>query len=330
MLPFYIYYSIFGFQRVGDLIWAAADQRPRGFLIGATSGRTTLAGEGLQHQDGSSHLYAMTVPDCKAWDPAFAGELAVIVDAGMREMLVEQRDVFHYVTVGNENYAQPSLPGVVAGDDASAVEVDEAVREGILRGMYRFRAHDVALAGSPRAGRRGAKPAAPRVQLLGAGAILREALGAAELLAEAGVAADVWSVTSFSELARDGMSAERAHRQALAGGAGHASSGASWVHRCLAGTDGPVVAATDYVRLVPESIRAWLPEGRRYVTLGTDGFGRSDARARLREFFEVDAKSIAWAAAVALCDDGSLSREQLADLAGRWGIEAGRPDPWTV
>jgi pyruvate dehydrogenase E1 component len=167
------------------------------------------------------------------------------------------------------------------------------------------------------------------VQLLGAGAILREAIAAADLLAEAGVAADVWSVTSFSELARDGMSAERAHRQALAGGAGDASGGASWVHRCLSGTEGPVVAATDYVRLVPESIRAWLPPGRRYVTLGTDGFGRSDARARLREFFEVDAKSIAWAAVVALCDDGKLSREQLADLAGRWGIETGRPDPWT-
>ncbi|TXL65185.1 alpha-ketoglutarate dehydrogenase [Zeimonas arvi] len=330
MLPFYIYYSIFGFQRVGDLIWAAADQRPRGFLIGATSGRTTLAGEGLQHQDGSSHLQAMTVPDCKAWDPAFAGELAVIVDAGMREMLVEQRDVFHYITVGNENYAQPSLPGAAGGDDAAAIEVDPAVREGILRGMHRFRAADVAASGPPYQGRRGAKPAAPRVQLLGAGAILREAIAAADLLAEAGVAADVWSVTSFSELARDGMSAERARRQALAGGTGGASSGGSWVHRCLAGTEGPVVAATDYVRLVPESIRAWLPQGRRYVTLGTDGFGRSDARARLREFFEVDAKSIAWAAVVALCDDGVLSREQAAEAASRWKVAGEAPDPWTV
>src|SRR5690606_29618964 len=208
------------------------------------------------------------------------------------EMLVEQRDVFHYITVGNENYAQPSLPGAAGGDDAAAIEVDPAVREGILRGMYRFRSADVAARGPSQRGRRGAKPAAPRVQLLGAGAILREAIAAADLLAEAGVAADVWSVTSFSELARDGMSAERAHRQALAGGAGDASGGASWVHRCLSGTEGPVVAATDYVRLVPESIRAWLPQGRRYVTLGTDGFGRSDARARLREFFEVDAKSI--------------------------------------
>ncbi|MCM5571473.1 pyruvate dehydrogenase (acetyl-transferring), homodimeric type [Burkholderiaceae bacterium FT117] len=355
MLPFYIYYSIFGFQRVGDLIWAAADQRPRGFLIGATSGRTTLAGEGLQHQDGSSHLHAMTVPNCKAWDPAFAGELAVIVDAGMREMLVEQRDVFHYVTVGNENYAQPSLPGLSQGGDGTGIEVDPVVREGILRGMYRFRAAGAggeagtgaagAAAAPAGGGRRRSKPAAPRVQLLGAGAILREAIGAAELLEAIGIAADIWSVTSFSELARDGMSAERRHRLALAGSASGdvgaarpadaaaaaaAAGGACWVQHCLAGTDGPIVAATDYVRLVPESIRAWLPEGRRYVTLGTDGFGRSDARARLREFFEVDAKAIAWAAVVALCDEGVLTREQAAEAASRWNVAGEAADPWTV
>ena len=326
MLPFYIYYSIFGFQRVGDLIWAAADQRPRGFLIGATSGRTTLAGEGLQHQDGSSHLHAMTVPNCKAWDPAFAGELAVIVDAGMREMLVEQRDVFHYITVGNENYPQPSLPGVTDGGEA--VVVDAAVREAILRGMYCWRVGDAAQAG------------APRVQLLGAGAILREVIAAAGLLAEAGVAADVWSVTSFSALARDGMHCERARRAALARGdasVDEAQAGApaedgraSWVERSLQSTSGPIVAATDYVRLVPESIRAWLPAGRRYVTLGTDGFGRSDARARLRGFFEVDARSVALAALTALVDDGTLPARIVAEMAQRWQVEPAQADPWTV
>ncbi|MFA7667161.1 MAG: alpha-ketoglutarate dehydrogenase [Burkholderiaceae bacterium] len=350
MLPFYIYYSMFGFQRVGDLIWAAADQRPRGFLIGATSGRTTLAGEGLQHQDGTSHVQAMTVPNCKAYDPAFAGELAVIVDAGMREMLVEQRDAFYYLTVGNENYAQPTLTGWRA--DAP---VDPAVREGILRGLYRL--DGVIEAGREQAG------SAPRVQLLGAGAILREALGAAELLREAfGVQAEVWSATSFSELARDGMSAERARRAALArdvapagvstdaltgsptdapadaptGARTHAQSpgaepGAiSWIERSLGPTRGPIIAATDYVRQVPESVRAWMPAGRRYVTLGTDGFGRSDARARLRAFFEVDARSIAFAAVTALCEEGALPRQAVAEAVQRWEIDIDAPDPWTV
>ncbi|MEB2320461.1 MAG: alpha-ketoglutarate dehydrogenase [Pseudomonadota bacterium] len=317
MLPFYIYYSMFGFQRVGDLIWAAADQRSRGFLVGATSGRTTLAGEGLQHQDGSSHVHAMTVPNCRAYDPAFAGEMAVIVDAGMREMLVEQRDCFYYLTIGNENAAQPSLPG--CGGEASG-SVDPAVREGIMRGLYRFRAAD----------RHGADAGMPRVQLLAAGAILREAIAAAGLLREAfGVAADVWSVTSFSELARDGMRAERAHRAALAGAAADAAEIRSWIDRSLSGTAGPIVAATDYMRLVPESVRPWLPAGRRYVTLGTDGFGRSDSRARLREFFEVDARAIAFAAIVALCDDGELSPDAAIQAARRWEIDTTAPDPWT-
>jgi pyruvate dehydrogenase E1 component len=273
----------------------------------------------------------MTVPNCKAWDPAFAGELAVIVDAGMREMLVEQRDCFHYITVGNENYGQPTLPGTAAAGDSTAVEVDPAVRDGVLRGMYRFRA-----AGAQAPGKR------PRVQLLGAGAILREALAAADLLADAfDVQADVWSVTSFSELARDGMRAERAHRMASARAGGEASGDArrgvecqeverNWVERSLGDSAGPIVAATDYVRLVPESIRAYLPAGRRYVTLGTDGFGRSDARFRLRAFFEVDARSIAYAAVVALCDDGALPREAAAQAAQRWEIGPGSPDPWTI
>ncbi len=267
MLPFYIYYSMFGFQRVGDLIWAAADQRARGFLIGATAGRTTLGGEGLQHQDGTSHLVAATVPNCRAWDPAFAGELAVIVDHGMREMLEQQKDVFYYVTAMNENVAQPTLPA--------------EAHEGVLRGMYLLR--------------RAPADAARRVQLLGAGAILGEVLKAADALqAGHGVGADVWSVTSFSELARAGVAAETAWRH------GATAAMRSYVGEQLAPTKGPIVIASDYVRAVPEQIRAFLPPGRRCVTLGTDGFGRSDTRAALRRHFEVDAEAIAGAALRAL------------------------------
>src|SRR4051794_10772255 len=259
MLPFYIYYSMFGFQRVGDLIWAAADQRARGFLIGATAGRTTLSGEGLQHQDGTSHLVAATVPNCKAYDPASAGELAVILDRGMREMLEAQSDVFYYVTAMNESVAQPSLP--------------LAAHDGVLRGMYRFRA--------------GGHDGVRRVQPLASGAILGEAIKAAEILDAAdGVAADIWSVTSFSELARNGIAAENAWRHGTAGIA------RSFVGEQLAATRGPIVMANDYVRAVPEQIRAFLPPGRRCVTLGTDGFGRSDTRAALRRHFEVDAAAI--------------------------------------
>ena len=245
MLPFYIYYSMFGFQRVGDAIWAAADQRSRGFLLGATSGRTTLGGEGLQHQDGSSHLVAATIPNCKAWDPAFASELAVILDAGMREMLVEQRDVFYYVTLMNENYAQPALPAGAA--------------EGVLKGAYLFSRYGI-----------GKK----RATLLGSGAILTEVIRAAEQLASEGMGVDVISVTSWSELAREGK----------------------YLREILEETSGPIVAATDYVRALPESVRFLVPEGRRYVTLGTDGFGRSDTRAALRSYFHVDAESISGAA----------------------------------
>ncbi|MDB5900203.1 MAG: aceE [Ramlibacter sp.] len=266
MLPFYIYYSMFGFQRVGDAIWAAADQRARGFLLGATSGRTTLAGEGLQHQDGSSHLVAATIPNCKAYDPAFAGEMAVIVDHGMREMLVEQRDVFYYVTLMNANYAQPDLPA--------------HVHEEVVRGCYRF-------------ARYGDETSRKRVTLLGSGAILTEVIEAARQLAADGVPTDVYSVTSWSELARDGMAWEQ---RALAGAEQRSKP---FVTTQLAGS-GPVIAASDYVRAVPESIRAFVPPGRRYLTLGTDGFGRSDTRAALREFFGVDAASIVKAAHYAL------------------------------
>ncbi|MBA3623265.1 MAG: alpha-ketoglutarate dehydrogenase [Methylibium sp.] len=262
MLPFYIYYSMFGFQRVGDQIWAAADQRARGFLLGATSGRTTLGGEGLQHQDGTSHLVAATIPNCKAYDPAFAGEMAVIVDAGIREMMVEQKDVFYYVTLMNENYAQPSLPPEAHAD--------------VLRGCYRI-------------GRYGADGAAAQITLMGSGAILTEVLKAAQILADEGISAEVFSVTSWSELARDGAACEAA---ALRG----EPASEPFVAQQLAKSAGPIVAATDYVRAVPESIRAYLPPGRRLLTLGTDGFGRSDTRAALRDFFGVDAQSIVRAA----------------------------------
>jgi pyruvate dehydrogenase E1 component len=265
MMPFYIYYSMFGFQRVGDAIWAAADQRARGFLMGATSGRTTLGGEGLQHQDGSSHLVAATIPNCKAYDPAFAGEMAVIVDAGLREMLVEQRDVFYYVTLMNENYAQPSLPNEAHAD--------------VLRGCYRFGRFGVV---------DGVEGPA-QLTLLGSGAILTEVVKAARRLAEEGVVVEVFSVTSWSELARDGVACEQA---ALRGEA----PAEPFIARQLQGGTGPIVAATDYVRAVPESVRAWLPADRRYLTLGTDGFGRSDTRAALREFFGVDAAAIVRAA----------------------------------
>jgi pyruvate dehydrogenase E1 component len=263
MLPFYIYYSMFGFQRVGDAIWAAADQRARGFLLGATSGRTTLGGEGLQHQDGSSHLIAATIPNCKAWDPAFAGEMAVIVDAGMREMLIERQDVFYYLTLMNENYAQPDVPPAAHGD--------------LLRGCWRFDGWQ----------RPGSAPLATRsVTLLGSGAILTEVIKAAQLLALEGIGASVFSVTSWSELARDGQASEARMLT------GDADPGAPFITRQLAASAGPIIAATDYVRAVPESVRAFVPAGRRYVTLGTDGFGRSDTRAELRRFFGVDARAI--------------------------------------
>jgi pyruvate dehydrogenase E1 component len=285
MLPFFIYYSMFGFQRIGDAIWAAADSRSRGFLLGATAGRTTLAGEGLQHQDGTSHLIASTVPNCRAYDPCFAYELAVIVEDGMRRMLGSQEDVFYYVTVMNENYAQPNLPA--------------NVRDGILHGLYLVRP----------SGKGGA-----RVRLLGSGTILREALAAAEMLeADFGVGADVYSVTSFTELRREAMAIERNRRLGNV-------RGAAWVEQLLPGNGTPIVAATDYVSALPDLIRPWVRD--RMISLGTDGFGRSDTRAALRQFFEVDRHAILQAALAAI--DPAL--------AGRVRDEAeagGREPPWT-
>ena len=274
MLPMYIYYSMFGFQRVGDAIWAAADSRSRGFLFGATAGRTTLSGEGLQHQDGSSHLVASTIPNCRAYDPCFAYELAVILEDGMRRMLHAQEDVFYYVTLMNEAYAMPSMP--------------ESAREGILRGMHRIREA------------KGAK-----VRLLGAGTILNEVSAAAGLLEKDwGIAADVHSVTSFTELRRMAM-----------------GPGSSWIELQLPRTGTPVIAASDYVRAVPDLIRPWIADT--YVTLGTDGFGRSDTRAKLRRFFGVDRHSVALAALSALRD------ARVGEAAARYGIDTKSAPPWT-
>ena len=261
MLPFYIYYSMFGFQRIGDAIWAAADQRARGFLLGATSGRTTLGGEGLQHQDGSSQLVAATIPNCKAYDPAFAGELAVIVDQGMRDMLVDQKDLFYYITLMNENYAQPDLP--------------QGAAEGVIRGSYKFK--------TVKATNDESKSC---VTLLGSGAIMTEVLKAADILANEGINVDIFSVTSWSELSRDGKAKEQARLS------GNTGAEQAYITQVLDQGRGPIIAATDYVHALPESIRAYIPEGRAYVTLGTDGFGRSDTRAALREYFGVNADSI--------------------------------------
>jgi pyruvate dehydrogenase E1 component len=294
MLPFYIYYSMFGFQRIGDLIWAAADQRSRGFLLGATAGRTTLGGEGLQHQDGSSLLQASTVPNCRAYDPCNACELAVILDHGMRQMMERQEDVFYYVTLMNENYAQPSLPAGVEGD--------------LIRGLYRYATHAPA-------------SAIAAVRLLGSGTILREVIAAAELLAsDWHIAAEVWSATSFSELAREAREVERFNRL-------HPTEVArtSHVQHCLAG-DAPVIAATDYVRAWPQLIASYLDAP--FTALGTDGFGRSDTRAALRRFFEVDRHHVVLAALSALRDQGQVDVATCAEAIALYGLAPDALPSW--
>ncbi|MBY4865124.1 alpha-ketoglutarate dehydrogenase [Burkholderia anthina] len=294
MLPFYIYYSMFGFQRIGDLIWAAADQRARGFLLGATAGRTTLGGEGLQHQDGSSLVAASMVPNCRAYDPCFAGEFAVILDHGMRQMLERQEDVFYYVTLVNENYAQPSLPQGVEND--------------VIRGLYRFGAQ---AATQPRG----------QVRLIGSGAILREVIAAAELLAQDWqVDAEIWSATSFSELARDAREVERWNRLHP-----QAEMRRSHVETCLTG-DMPVIAATDYVRAWPQLIGTYV--GARFTVLGTDGFGRSDTRSELRGFFEVDRHHIVLAALRSLMHEGRLDAALCVQAIERYGIATEVDAPW--
>jgi pyruvate dehydrogenase E1 component len=293
MLPFYIFYSMFGFQRVADLIWNAADSQARGFLLGATAGRTTLSGEGLQHEDGQSHLYAATVPTCRAYDPAFGYEVAVIVEDGVRRMMAEGDNAFYYLTLYNENQVQPPMPA--------------GVEEGIRRGLYRLQA--------------AVDDGRPRVRLIGSGSILRQVQDAAQLLdREFGVAAEVWSATSFAELRKDGIACERWNLLHPA-----ETPREPWVTQQLGRAGAPVVAASDFMRAYPDLIRSWVPG--RYTVLGTDGFGRSDTRVALRDFFEVDARYVALAALRSLVDDGALPRSTLDGLIGRLGIDAGKPSP---
>jgi len=297
MIPFYIYYSIFGFQRIGDLAWAAGDMRSRGFLLGGTAGRTTLNGEGLQHEDGHSHMISATIPNCISYDPTFGYEVAVIIQDGLRRMYAEQQDVYFYLTVMNENYRQPAMP--------------EGAAPSIVKGMYLFQAGD-------------RKSKAPRVQLLGSGTIFREVVAAAELLkSDWGVEADLWSCPSFTELGREGMAVARHNLMHPT-----AKPKRSHVETCLEGTQGPVIAATDYMRAFAEQIRPFVP--RRYVVLGTDGFGRSDTREKLRRFFEVDRHYVTLAALKALADEGALPAAKAADAIKKYGLDPAKPAPWTV
>ena len=320
MIPFFIVYSMFGFQRVADLLWAAGDMRTRGFLLGATSGRTTLNGEGLQHEDGHSHLIAATVPNCVAYDPTYAYELAVILQDGLRRMFQDEEDIYYYITVMNENYHQPPMPAGSA--------------EGIRRGMYRLgagggsteqTAEQAAKPGTaPRSRPDAASHGARHVRLLGSGAILREVEAAAEMLHnDHGISAEVWSVTSFTELRRDGLRAEREHLLHPT-----AKRRRPWIEACLGADPSPVVAATDYLRAFADQIRAWIPG--RYLTLGTDGFGRSDTRQALRGFFEVDRRWITVAALKALADAGTLPAATVAEAIDGYGINPEKPDPTTV
>ncbi len=298
MIPFYIFYSMFGFQRIGDLAWAAGDMRARGFLLGGTAGRTTLNGEGLQHEDGHSHILASTIPNCIAYDPTFSYEVAVIIQDGLRRMLQEQEDTFYYITVMNENYVHPAMP---AGAEA-----------GILKGMYLFKEGQ-------------AKKGQPKVQLLGSGTILREVIAGAELLEkDFGIVSDLWSVTSFNQLRRDGLDAQRwnlLHPEA--------KPRKTYIETCLEKHEGPIIAATDYMKLFADQVRAFLP-GRAYSVLGTDGFGRSDTRKKLRRFFEVDRYYVAVAALKALADQKAVPASKVSDAIKKYGIDPEKPNPATV
>ncbi|HSG88608.1 MAG TPA: pyruvate dehydrogenase (acetyl-transferring), homodimeric type, partial [Pseudomonadales bacterium] len=299
LIPFYIFYSMFGFQRVGDLAWAAGDIQARGFLLGGTAGRTTLNGEGLQHQDGHSHLVAATVPNCIAYDPTYGYELAVIIQDGLRRMFAEQEDIYYYITVMNENYGHPAMP--------------KDCEDGILRGMYRLESDSKPRKKNPKA-----------VQLLGSGTILLEVRAAAEILrADYGVAVDVWSVTSFNELRRDGLEADRwnlLHPEE--------TPRVPWVHECLAEVDAPVVAATDYMKAFADQVRNWVPQD--YLVLGTDGFGRSDTREALRRFFEVDRNFVVVAALKVLADRQVIAAADVAAAIEKLGIDPDKPNPAKV
>ena len=300
MIPFFIFYSMFGFQRIGDLAWAAGDMRCRGFLLGGTAGRTTLNGEGLQHEDGHSHLSASTIPNCISYDPTFGYELAVIIQDGMRRMYQDQEDVYYYITVMNENYPHPEMP--------------KDAEQGILRGMYLFRKSSETISGG----------STLRVQLLGSGTILREVIAAAEILdQDFGISADIWSVTSFNELRREALDVTRWNML-------HPSEPArlSYVTNCLKDCTGPVVAATDYMKIFADQIREFVPG--RYKVLGTDGFGRSDTREKLRHFFEVDRHYVTIATLQALAEDGKISAETVAQAIKKFGIDPDKPNPVTV
>jgi pyruvate dehydrogenase E1 component len=295
MIPFYIYYSMFGFQRIGDFIWAGGDMQARGFLIGGTAGRTTLAGEGLQHQDGHSHLLASTVPNCRAYDPTYAYELAVIIQDGLKRMYVDEEKVFYYITCMNETYHHPAMP--------------PGVEEGILRGIY-----PLSIGGRGKL----------RVQLLGAGTILREVEAAAAMLEkDYEIPADVWSVTSFNELRRDGLSAERWNMRHP-----EATPRLPYVTEILGTQQGPFIAATDYMQAIPDQIRSWVPG--HYAVLGTDGYGRSDSRVALRDFFEVDRRHIVLAALKALADEGSIDASMVSEAMRKLAIDPEKPDPVTL
>jgi pyruvate dehydrogenase E1 component len=296
MIPFYTYYSMFGPQRVGDLIWAAGDMRARGFLVGATSGRTTLNGEGLQHQDGHSHILLSAIPTLRSYDPAFAYEIATIIRDGINKMYSRQEDGFYYLSVGNENYAQPAMP--------------EGVSEGIVRGIYLFKPTG--------------KYSPLKANLLGSGAIMNEVLKAKTLLEEEfNLAVNVYSVTSYNELRRDALNVERKNMLSAP-----ELPKKPYVTRTLEKTPGVVVAASDYMKALPDAIRPWIPWPT--ISLGTDGFGRSESRPALRDFFEVDAKHIAWAALVLLSRDGEISDEMLNDAKQKLGINADKANPMSA
>ncbi|WP_095192484.1 pyruvate dehydrogenase (acetyl-transferring), homodimeric type [Pseudomonas sp. Irchel 3A7] len=294
MLPFYVFYSMFGFQRIGDLAWAAGDSLTRGFLVGGTAGRTTINGEGLQHEDGHSHLMASTIPNCRTFDPTYGYELAVIIQDGVKKMTEEQQDVFYYITVMNENYIQPAMPA--------------GAEEGIKKGMYLLEEDN--------------REAAHHVQLMGSGTILLEVREAAKILRDQfNVAVDVWSVTSFNELRRDGLAVERRNRM-------HPGDkpARTYIEECLDGRKGPLIASTDYMKLYADQIRQWV-HGREFKVLGTDGFGRSDSRKQLRHFFEVDRRWIVLAALEALAERGEIERKVVSETISQFGIDPEKPNP---
>jgi pyruvate dehydrogenase E1 component len=294
MLPFYVFYSMFGFQRIGDLAWAAGDSLTRGFLVGGTAGRTTINGEGLQHEDGHSHLMASTIPNCRTFDPTYGYELAVVIQDGMKKMTEEQQDVFYYITVMNENYLQPAMP--------------DGAETGIIKGMYLLEEDS--------------RESGLHVQLMGSGTILLEVREAAKILRDQfNVAVDVWSVTSFNELRRDGLAVERSNRM-------HPGEqpARTYLEECLDGRKGPLIASTDYMKLYADQIRQWV-HGREFKVLGTDGFGRSDSRKQLRHFFEVDRRWVVLAALEALADRGEIERKVVSEAITQFGIDPKKPNP---